>query len=347
MKENIEHLLEDKESSKQTKYLEISPSNFEKNNIKLKNALRDVNVSDELDSKIADILKDPHLVPSMGLFIENGALIDVKKVLYPFEDSFEFTKFYTLPLFDYRNIVFENLYLLNFSQKQLSFYNVSYDKIENVSHKIDTYEEYIKNRIENKSIQRHGGEKGGFHGQNAASEKDRERNIEKTYISTAATELTTMLEKLDNPKLVIMASSEHVEALKKEIPKKYLTKFEIHGNFEHFSDIELADKLRSVIEESEASIFKSELESEIDQSMSNDLQSKDFSHILSFVKEGKVEKLYIGELGDDDSDYNNPVAPSGANYISHEVLKLGGEVVYYPNTKFEFSDNNIAFKFRY
>ncbi len=139
---------------------------------------------------------------------------------------------------------------------------------------------------------------------------------------------------------------ESIAALKDKIDERYLSVVELHGNFEHTDSDSLVKKLHQQIEES-GMRFVEGLAQKVDIEENKRWQSKSFLDLMSLVNEGKVDSMYVGRLGANDEDYQNPIAPLGANHIALAVLELGGEVQFYSDLDFEAVENNILFRFRY
>lgn len=342
----LDNLFNTKNKARISNFLSLSNFDKEKNELRLKNLLRGNSISKQQEREISEILARPDSFSSVALFVEEGVLKSIKKLNTIFEGSYEGTKFFILPFFNYREKFFRKQFLLNFSLQELKLYKISNEGLVEVElEKLKDFESILSVREESKSIQHHTAQKTIFHGQNASSEKDREDSLKKQYMSTLARVLEKFLIK-NKSQIIIATTGDNMDLLRNDILPEKLSPVSLRGNFQKNTEVELFDELKKSINEYSGQILNS-YQARLDVSRSNILQQNSFAEIMSFVNQGRIQKVLVGELGLIDRTYQNPIAPLGMNYIAHEIHRLGGDVVYFPGEQIEHSENNLLFDFRY
>ncbi|MBD3362856.1 hypothetical protein GF362_03995 [Candidatus Dojkabacteria bacterium] len=351
MRSKLEKLLSENRKTKLSRFIRLSTVKKDKNILKLKKGTEDLELSDDLNSKLEDYLDQTHKVSSIGIFAEGQEVETVESMSFPYQGDYQDILYFLLPFFDYRNKIFDNLYFLFISKTQTSFYELGFNNISKVKlQEIEDFEKKMKRREENKSIQHFGkkdmpGEPSvSMHGQNAPSAKDRESYLVKKYIRSITNKVEDIVDQ-NNAKLIIAGTRENIDLVRKNIDDRFLSPIQLTGNIKHFDKDLILSKVKQKIDKYPKK-FIEELRTRIDFDRGTKLQYADFIHILSVVYEAKVEEVYFGKLGVYEKGYENPISPLGANYIAQEVLRLGGSIHFYPDTEFEFSENNILFKFR-
>lgn len=348
MNATVHTLISDTSENKQSIFITLDESNRDQNDLKVKKVLRQVNtaVSEKHKIQLEQFLSNPHAHPCIGIFIGDGELINLSSFQVNLDTNFEYKNFFILPFFDYRNVILSNTYFLIFSRGDAQLYSFANKKLVPEEIDLESFEHATKNRIENKSMQHHGkGETSMMHGQNATTEKDRESNLLDTYAGTLSEKLENFLESR-HAQVMILSATENIDLIKNHIKESLLAQFHMEGNFENANHAELAEQIRNRLETHGEELLEESLK-EIDISESNELGKKSFLEISAVVKKSRIESMFIGRLGMNDADYDNPVSPLGANYLASEVIELGGNIQYFPELDFSFSENNLAFKFRF
>ncbi|MBD3280493.1 hypothetical protein GF389_03130 [Candidatus Dojkabacteria bacterium] len=334
---------------KTTKYFVLDSADKKKNRLEYENFLRETEVSEELKEEVENLLNFPSQIRTLGLFKTEcegeKELERISKLHFEYNIEIKGNMFYILPEQDFRQNLLQDTYLLNFSEKILELYKIGLEGMEKIPFdKVGTLEEKLGRMEESKSTQRRGHEFANFHGQGAQDMKERDTN----HLINHAREVANALEGLlarTNSKLVIASTRRNFDILNSNLQERYRFPISLIGNHEQLKANQIFEKLLKEID-ANASLFTENLAERLDVSESNRLQEKSFVEIVSVAKDAKIEKMFVGKLAPDVDDYENPVAPQGANYIAHEVLKWGGEVEYYKDLEFDFSENNLAFKFR-
>lgn len=346
-KKVLNKLINQTDSKKLTRYIRFSETDIEKNKLKIKSAVDDLKSSQEIREQLDSFVKKPHTVPSVSIFAdeEKGNITAIDKMRIPYEGDFHYKRYYTLPLFNYQNEIYDNLYLLVFSQKFNKLFKVNYNNLTEIElEEMKNFSKVMQKREENKSIQHHGKENVVFHGQNAPTEKDRESHVLERHIRSISEMVSNEIEK-ENGKLLVAGPRENIDRIENQINESLRLPIKLVGNFDHYDKEDFLKDIRHEISDYGRQ-FAKEIKNKVDISEATKLQNEDFLDILSVIYDAKVEKVYIGKLGLDEKDFTNPISPLGANYISQEVMKLGGEVRFYPDIEFESSNNNLIFQFR-
>lgn len=216
--------------------------------------------------------------------------------------------------------------MLVFAKNSVKLFEVDYGQLQEVDNEV---EKIAFMTIENQTNLAHGGDNTLVHAQTAQGE----------------TNLAAFLRE-HNARILIASTAENMALLSADLGAELLADFHLAGNFEDSTDSEILELLHAELESHIAKILKSSYD-KIDLSISNETQAKPFIEIVAIANEGRVADMYVGKLGMHDANYENPIAPLGVNYIASIVLKLGGNVHYFPELDFELNDNNIAFRLRY
>lgn len=330
-------LLQEDTTKKRSKFITLSEANHEMNQIQINNLQKDFDLTKEQLDILQEFSTNPRKHKSIAVHAQERKVEFMASLPFEYEADFNYNKYFVLPYFDYRFDFFKDLYLLVFAKNSLKLYEVGFGQLKEVNTDVDSYKKISAIHIANMSVE--------VHGQNVQTDNDAEMNLMKNYIASISKELDTFLIQ-QSGRLLIASTVENIALLSNELRDDSSASFQLTGNFENASEHELLELLHIELDNYVELILKKNYDT-IDFSASNELQTKPFIQIVSIANEGRIEDMYIGKLGIHDSDYTNPIAPLGANYIASEVLKLGGNIYYFPKLDFEFSDNNIAFRLRY
>jgi len=341
-----QQLLDDSDSQKTSHYVTLDSADHKKNELLLKQAMKDLEVSDELRSRAGDLAAHPHSTASIGFFSEEGTLQAVEPLPVGCNHTGKDSRYFVLPFFDYRSTTLQSMALFTLSLHEVKLYQLKNQQLEEIKVEgLQSFEEATKLMQEQKSVQMHQAADTIHHGQNAAENKGSSNEMVAGYLSEVASQLSPVLQE-HGLQLVIAAPREHIDILSDKLQTNQQFVEHMEGNFEHSSEFELMQHLIKLINVHAKQIMQDEVS---DQTLkdSQKLHNEGFASIMSTINDGKVDRIIIGRLGEYDAEYENPVSANGANYIAQEAIRLGGEVVYFPETEFEASDNNLLFKLRF
>ncbi|MCA9385352.1 hypothetical protein KC717_01750, partial [Candidatus Dojkabacteria bacterium] len=339
-----EVLLKQNETNKRSYFAQISQENPDKNRIIVKNVLKDLEHSDEQREFIAKTLENPHGVSSLAFFTEEDTLLHLQDFPFAYDADYKYKRHFILPFFDYRIDFLSNLHVLVFSKNSVGLFRVTHENLQEIALEHGTsLAEHLKEFEQKKSIQHHTADKAVFHGhgsKDSGQEGDAHLN---TLLPALVEEVSVIVKNKKNGTLLLAATDENIGILSERFKTHGVTLSGLHGNYDQSPEVKIMEKLKEIISDKSRDEVE-RLQKEIDVSESNSLQSKNFLEILSEVEQGKIDHFYVGNVGLGDLSEENPIAPLGANYIAHEVIKYGGKVSYYPGVDFSFSKNNILFK---
>ncbi|KXK26167.1 MAG: hypothetical protein TR69_WS6001001162 [candidate division WS6 bacterium OLB20] len=346
MTEQLKQLITSDSNDRRSVYIPMDPADHDKNALQVKEELKGNDVSEGLVRKIESMLASPHLNRSIALFSEDGRLTAAEALSTEYSFDGTDSRYYLLPFFDYRGVALENLTLLIFSRTGTTVFKVERNSLAELHVEgLEDFEKFTGMRQESKSIQMHEAADTVYHGQGAAQGKDKQNDLVLQFIGSQMKTLGSFLTR-EKYRVIPASPAEYLDAIRSTLPGMAVFPGDLEGSFESMSEHELLTEVRKLIEERHHELLMSEVSDEILQESAT-LHEKGFAEIMATVNDSRVEKLIVGALGKDDADYTNPIAPNGANYIAHEVLRYGGEVIYFPETAFEMSSNNMLFRLRY
>ncbi len=192
----------DNNQEKISKFIEFSLSDGEKNQLQVKNAVKDLDVNESESGRLEEFMANPRYYRSVGVFSSEGKLTHIEPLSFPHSGEYKGKNYYVLPLFDFRNAIHERLYLLQFSRKEIKLYRAHHLALTPVELEgIQTYDEEMSRLWKEKSMQHHGAENAVYHGQGAADYKEREGEHFNIHISHLAKKLNDFGSRLDNLKI--------------------------------------------------------------------------------------------------------------------------------------------------
>ncbi|MFW5702921.1 MAG: hypothetical protein ACOCXP_03060 [Candidatus Dojkabacteria bacterium] len=338
-KKLVDELLGDGLQGIKSSYIPLDKADHEKNQKMILSALKEAGVDDSEFIKFAKVLEEPHINRTVALFTKDNSLVASSTLPFEYQVVLEGKRAFTLPFSDYRYEFYAQTYVLTVSEDILELFKLSSDSLEQVylAEGKTFQESVLVFREERKSLQHHYAEGNQLHGQ-GASNKDELENLKENYLKDVAQMLVTQFGSSgEEVEFIVAAPSKTASIVRNNLPDKYLSLVQINGSYAGANEFELLTQIEEKLKSAEMSLPQD----------TDELAGKSFTEILSVVEDGRVSRLVVGKLGENLADFDNPIAPQGANYISQEVLKFGGEVVYYPELEIEASETNLLFELRY
>lgn len=334
--EIIEANNEKTDSYVKTKYLKLG-SNRSKIETNLSNIVKYCDL--KLDNNLIDlVLEKSKQYNAIGVFVAKTKVPHFDFSHFEFECEFNYKNYFVLPLLDVRREMLENIVILKFSLNKIELFNYVDGIFQSIE--LENIQESISKLNPENELTR----------DNSFPLKDQDDSMySEEYIKTHLSPLIKMIEtkvKAMKGKILIASDDSNIHVLTELIDDNLLLDSHLSGNFD---DVKNNQLLELVIENINSNVnhYANKLKDELDVSESNQLQDQSFIDILSVINDGRISDMYIGNLDLNDMTEDTSISPLGANYIALEVLKYGGNIMYYPECEFDFSNNNILFKFRY
>lgn len=275
-------------TAKLTKYIQLSKTDGNKNNLLVKEALKNLEINSTQKQTIESLIADPNSNSTLALFCEDKTITSIFSLPYDYEFQYEGDRYYIVPLNDYRIKLLNNLFLLRFSVKQVDLFNVGQNNLKRIPlDNIETFEHKLDLRIEDKSIQVHGGKTPIYTGQNATTERDRYTMLLEDYVKEISQLIQSKLNK--DSVLMVAADRQHTDIVKRCTNNISVTDFNLEGNYDNESESSLYQKLTTLISSHEEEILKL-LGQDLSMQESERYQSKKYNELLKEVEKGRIEK---------------------------------------------------------